>query len=251
MLELPSTWKRLRRLLLRWQAPQPCPAHREDDRTRPDSGTSAGTPNPMQDPTLDPTPAIRVPHLVFGVGVPAGKSPQGGPVARKNRGRLAPLGGEVRARLIHPSASRLCGSRLRRRLIHSAGRLPHGALAISAHLWCAAIFDGDPISTVPRQGTYGTSPAVTSGSSYAACSACDDPSVIGRARSAVTIRLSPARRSAPFGVAVPSGRATCRLSDTYHTGRHQTGPPPPQALQDPGQSPRQRMSGRIPDDIRG
>jgi hypothetical protein len=44
-----------------------------------------------------------------------------------------PLGGEVRAHLIHPSACRLCGSRLRRQLIHSADRLPHGALAISAH----------------------------------------------------------------------------------------------------------------------
>ncbi len=92
MLELPSTWKRLRRLLLRWQAPQPCPAHREDDRTRPDSGTSAGTPNPMQDPTLDPTPAIRVPHLVFGVGVTAGKLPQGGQSPAKTAGDWPPLG---------------------------------------------------------------------------------------------------------------------------------------------------------------
>src|SRR6266536_4959288 len=66
----------------------------------------------------------------------------------------------------------------------------------------------------PRQGTFGTSPAVTSGSSPAACSACDDPSVTGGARSAVTIRLSPARRSAPFGVAVPSVRAACLLSGT-------------------------------------
>jgi hypothetical protein len=32
----------------------------------------------------------------------------------------------------------------------SAVRLPHGALAISAHLRRAAIFDGDSITTVPR-----------------------------------------------------------------------------------------------------
>jgi hypothetical protein len=209
MLELPSTWKRLRRLLLRWQAPQPHPAHREDGRTRPDSGTSAGTPNPMQDPTLDPTPAIRVPHLAFGEGVTAGKSPQGGPVARKNRGRLAPLGGEVRARLIHPSPDQLCGSRLRRRSIHSAGRLPHGALAISAHLRRAAALRAathfEPYRGQARTERHRWSqadrhmllaPLVTIHSPHRGVT------------EAVTIRLSSARRSAPFGVAVPSGRAT-------------------------------------------
>jgi hypothetical protein len=43
-----SIWKRLRRLLLRWQAPQPCPAHPEIDLTRARLGRSEGTPNPRQ-----------------------------------------------------------------------------------------------------------------------------------------------------------------------------------------------------------
>ncbi len=99
-------------LLLRWQAPQPCPAHPEAGSPGPTLAPRRGTPNPTLDPTpnptLDSTHATRVPALAFGVGVTAGKSPCGGPVARKKRGRLAPLGGEVRprrkerfARLIH------------------------------------------------------------------------------------------------------------------------------------------------------
>ncbi len=78
----------------------PAPPTVRDDLTRPDSGTSTGTSDSTQDPTpnhtQDPTHATRVPHLAFGIGVTAGKSPCGGPVARKNRGRLAPLGGVER-----------------------------------------------------------------------------------------------------------------------------------------------------------
>src|SRR6266536_5452822 len=62
----------------------------------------------------------------------------------------APLGERMRARLIHPTAGRLYGSRLRRRSTNSAVRLPHGALAISAHLRRAALFDGD--RRQPRRG---------------------------------------------------------------------------------------------------
>ncbi len=111
--ELPSVGKRLRRLLLRWQAPQPCLAHRELDLTRPSPRRLDGVrqkpakapPKPRQSPARDGGPC-----LAFGVGVTAGRSPCGGPVARKKRGRLAPLGGEVRARLIHSSPVRLYGA---------------------------------------------------------------------------------------------------------------------------------------------
>jgi hypothetical protein len=48
------------------------------------------------------------------------------------------------ARAFDPFVSRTAAwSRLRRRLIDAADRLPYGALAISAHLWCAAVYDGD------------------------------------------------------------------------------------------------------------
>ncbi len=109
MLELPSVGKRLRRLLLRWQAPQPNPTRPEDDLTRPGprrlDGSAKAPPKARQSPARDGGPC-----LAFGLGVTAGRSPCGGPVARKNRGRLAPLGGEVRARLIHPSPGRLYGA---------------------------------------------------------------------------------------------------------------------------------------------
>jgi hypothetical protein len=47
------------------------------------------------------------PDLGLGGDIAAGKSPCGGPVARKERGRLAPLGECVLARLIHAAAGRL------------------------------------------------------------------------------------------------------------------------------------------------
>ena len=106
------------------------------------------------------------------------------------------------ASALDPSVTRSAvWSRLRRRSIHSADRLPHGALAISAHLRRAAIFDGDPITTMPRPNTNGTSQAVTSESSCGLLR-CDDPSVtllvrltvtIRSAHCAVTIRPSPAQ----------------------------------------------------------
>jgi hypothetical protein len=95
---------------------------------------------------------------------------------------------EVRARLIHPSPGRLEGSRLRRRLINQPSGCRMERSQFSARLRRAAIFDGDPISTMPSPGTNGTSPAVTNGTSHSVCSARDDPSVTHLARLAVTIR---------------------------------------------------------------
>jgi hypothetical protein len=66
--------------------------------------------NPYVNPPVNPPAPDGVPDLAFAIGIIAGKRPCVGPVARKNRGRLAPLGGEVRARLIHSSAVRLYGA---------------------------------------------------------------------------------------------------------------------------------------------
>jgi hypothetical protein len=49
----------------------------------------------------------------------------------------------MRARLIHAAAGRLNESIAAEGGFLAAGRLPHGALAISAHLRRAAVFDGD------------------------------------------------------------------------------------------------------------
>jgi len=152
--ELPSVGKRLRRLLLRWQAPQPAPPTASSTSPGPTRGTSRGYVNPYGDgyvnPYVNPSAPAGVPGLAFGVGVPAGRSPFGGPVARKNRGRLAPLGGEVRAHLIHPTASWLYGSRLRRRSTNSAVRLPHGALAILCAPTARRHLRWRSIPTMPR-----------------------------------------------------------------------------------------------------
>ena len=168
-----SDRKRLRRLLLRWQAPQPCPAHPETNLTRPQVGRPEGYAKPYAGPYAKPYAGpyarqVRTPRQPVGA-IATGRAPCGGPVARKERGRLAPLGG-MRASAFDPSVSLPAAwCRLRRRSTNSAVRLPHGALAISAHLRCAAIFDGDPLPPCRGQGTNGTS--------HLACSACDDPCV--------------------------------------------------------------------------
>ncbi len=106
--------------------------------------------NPYVNPYVNPPAPDGVPGLAFGVGITAARSPCGGPVARKKRGRLAPLGGE------EASALDPCGSLPAvwkppsAAIDQSAVRLPHGALAISAHLRRAAIFDGDSLPPCRR-----------------------------------------------------------------------------------------------------
>src|SRR6266540_4292213 len=144
--ELPSTWKRLRRLLLRWQAPQPYPAHREHASPGPPRGHFGGTSTPTSMGTPTPT---SIPRLGWRT------QPRLRPWHQHRPG--PPLGERMRARLIHPTAGRLYGSRLRRRSTNSAVRLPHGVLAISAHLRRAALFDGDRRQPRRGQGMNGSS----------------------------------------------------------------------------------------------
>jgi hypothetical protein len=119
-------WKRLRRLLLRWQAPQPCPAHRENDRTRPDSGTLDGSPNVRQSyakgaPKLRTRwrtlPRLR--HRRYRRQEPL----RGASRPQKPRATGPPWGKRSRARLIHSSPGRLQGAAFGGTLTHQpAGR---------------------------------------------------------------------------------------------------------------------------------
>jgi hypothetical protein len=99
----------LRRVLLRWQAPQPW-------RSRPPVPAwprrLTPTPDPTRNPTLDPTPATRVPPFTARPARSPWSCPLVGLVGRKNRGRLAPLGGVERPRRVVRFA----------RLIHRRGR---------------------------------------------------------------------------------------------------------------------------------
>jgi hypothetical protein len=96
LLELPSMWKRLRRLLLRWQAPQPNPAHREDGRTRPDSKPSTGTSTPTSmgtpTPTSIPPPQVADPASPLASALPQAGAPAGGQSPAKSAGDWPPLG---------------------------------------------------------------------------------------------------------------------------------------------------------------
>jgi hypothetical protein len=151
--------KRLRRLLLRWQAPQPCPARRSTCLTRPDCRAVAATPTRTPFPTPAPT-AIRT----HAARVPPPGRRTASPLASPPWGRGASA--------FDPSVTRPAArSRLRRRSMHSAVRLPHGALAISK----PPPYGRRSIPTVPRSGMNGTSLAVTDGSSHSACSVCNDP----------------------------------------------------------------------------
>ena len=81
-------WTRLRRVLLRWQAPQP-PA---TDRACSVGGLDPlAFPRPLAFPAADGG-ATRLAHRIA-----AGQVPFGGPVGRKTRGRLAPSGWSGRA----------------------------------------------------------------------------------------------------------------------------------------------------------
>jgi len=79
-LELPSIWKRLRRLLLRWQAPQPRPAYRTAGLTRADSGRSRyGNPYALPYACTYADPYVRHPRTPSRLegGVTAGRAPRG------------------------------------------------------------------------------------------------------------------------------------------------------------------------------
>jgi hypothetical protein len=177
----------------------PTPPTRRTTSPGPAQRASKGTPNPTLDPTpnptLDPTHARCVPSRLPAGGITTGKSPCGGPVARKNCGRLAPLGGVVLARLIHSSAGRLEGAAFGGegaafggdRFMQPTGRRMERSQSLRTYR-CAAIFDGDPISTVPRSSTNGTSPAVAGDRPKFACPARDDPPVTRPAHFAVTNR---------------------------------------------------------------
>jgi hypothetical protein len=52
---------RLRRVLLRWQAPQPCPARRATGLTRPSFGAATPTATPTSIPTAFPPPQMAYP----------------------------------------------------------------------------------------------------------------------------------------------------------------------------------------------
>lgn len=113
-------------------------AHSPSDRITPPSSGSFSTATPTHTTCVPPRPPTGA--------IAAGSTPSWGQSPARTRGRLAPLGK---------------GAAFRRHSIQSADRAPHGALAISAHLRRAAIFDGDPISTMPRPSTDGTSQDVT------------------------------------------------------------------------------------------
>jgi hypothetical protein len=180
LLELPSMWKRLRRLLLRWQAPQPNPAHREDGRTRPDSGGPRRVRQPLrqwvrQPLRQSPRPRWRTLPRLWRRRCRRQEPLRGASRPQKARATGPPWGRGASAPIPFVSQPAVW-SRLRRRSIHSAGRLPHGALAISAHLRRAAALRRRLITTMPPSGTDGSSQPVTGGTSHSACSACDDPS---------------------------------------------------------------------------
>jgi hypothetical protein len=195
--ELPSVGKRLRRLLLRWQAPQPCP---RSPRARPHpaqpeaprrvrQSPAKSPPKPRQSPARDGGPG-----LAFGLGVTAGRSPCGGPVARKNRGRLAPLGG-IGASAFDPSVTRPAVWKPPSAAIDSFSR---PAAAWSARNFCAPIGAPPSSMAIPLQPCRGQAQTerhqdVTNGTSHSACCACDDPSVTRVARSAVTNRSARRR----------------------------------------------------------
>ena len=126
-----------------------------DGLTRPSFGASTPTRVSTRVPTRVPTPAGGVPlgSVVEGIG-PA-QCPFGGPVGRKNRGRLAPLGGVERprravrfARLIHRRGRALGRTfgprRLRQQSQACPGCYPE---------WCLA----QPDPRCPPRGPYGTS----------------------------------------------------------------------------------------------
>jgi len=77
---------RLRRVLLRWQAPQPCSTHRATRLTRPAGEPAAPTSFPTSIPTSFPTRWGCVPLSSLAERIGAGQSPFVGPVSRKNRG---------------------------------------------------------------------------------------------------------------------------------------------------------------------
>src|SRR6266498_4058658 len=120
-------WKRLRRLLLRWQAPQSNPATPEDHLTPARLGHLDGYAKPYAGPyARDPRTPPRLRRQRS-----RGQEPlRGASRPQKARATGPPWGRGASA--FDPSVTRPAArSRLRRRLIHSAVRLPHGALAIS------------------------------------------------------------------------------------------------------------------------
>ncbi len=158
-------WKRLRRLLLRWQAPQPCPAHPAGGLTRPDSGASTGTPNltldPTPNPTLDSTHAARVPPPRPSAASPLVEPLRGASRPQKPRATGPPWGRGASA--LDPSVSRTAVREPPSAAIdESAVRLPHGALAISAHLSVRRHLRWRSNYNRPRSSTDGASSAVGS-----------------------------------------------------------------------------------------
>ena len=97
------------------------PAHESDDTaTRPNFRAATPTSFPTSTPTSFPTHWGCVPLASLAERISAGQSPFVGPVGRKNRGWLAPLGGMERAlgkvrfaRLIHSGARVLGGPLVR------------------------------------------------------------------------------------------------------------------------------------------
>jgi len=79
-------WTRLRRVLLRWQAPQPCPADRPTRLTRPNSRGLDPYGIPYVNPYGIPCATGGVPHPSPLTGICPAQDPRGGPVSRKNRG---------------------------------------------------------------------------------------------------------------------------------------------------------------------
>src|SRR6266511_3089192 len=128
-------WKRLWRLLLRWQAPQSNPATPEDHLTPARLGHLDGYAKPYAGPYAKPYAGPyardpRTPPRLRRQRSRRQEPPRGASRPQKARATGPPWGRGASA--FDPSVTRPAArSRLRRRLIHSAVRLPHGALVIS------------------------------------------------------------------------------------------------------------------------
>ncbi len=97
-------------------------------------------------------------------GITAGRTPSWASRPQKPRASGSPWGRGASA--LDPSVTRPAVWKPPAAAFdRSAGRVPHGALAISAHLQRAAAYGSDPITTMPRSGTDRSSPADTDGTS--------------------------------------------------------------------------------------